>query len=45
MSFTESNMIKAHLRDLLAGAAAARPQQPPIDLASGGMHSARRGRM
>lgn len=36
MTFTESNTIEAHLRDLLAGAASARPAQLSIGLARTG---------
>jgi len=36
MSFTESNTVEAHLRDLLAGAASARPAQPSTGLARAG---------
>jgi type I restriction enzyme R subunit len=45
MTFTESNTVEAHLRDLLASAASARPVQLSIGLASGGMHAARRDQM
>jgi len=45
MTLTEANIVEAHLRDLLAGAFFARPAKVSIGLASGGMHSARRGRM
>ena len=33
MTFNESNTVEAHLRDLLAGAASARPAQLSIGLA------------
>jgi type I restriction enzyme R subunit len=33
MSFTESNTVEAHLRDLLAGSASARPAQLSTSLA------------
>ncbi|MCB2046330.1 MAG: hypothetical protein KDE61_09635, partial [Novosphingobium sp.] len=36
MTFTESNTVEAHLRDLLAGAASARPAQLSIGLARTG---------
>ena len=36
MTFTESNTVEAHLRDLLAGAASARPAQLSIGLARAG---------
>lgn len=36
MTFNESNTVEAHLRDLLAGAASARPAQPAIGLARTG---------
>lgn len=36
MTFTEANTVEAHLRDLLAGAASARPVHPSIGLARPG---------
>lgn len=36
MTFTEANTVEAHLRDLLAGTAAARPPQLSIGLARAG---------
>jgi type I restriction enzyme, R subunit len=45
VTFTEPNTAEAHLRNLLAGAASVRLAQLSIGLASGGIHSARRGRM
>jgi type I restriction enzyme R subunit len=33
LTFTEANTVESHLRDLLAGAASARPAQPAIGLA------------
>lgn len=39
MTFTESNTVEAHPRDLLAGVASARLAQPIIGLARGGLQS------
>lgn len=45
MTFTESNTVEAHLRDLFAGAASARPAQLCIGLARGGLQSSHWGQV
>jgi type I restriction enzyme R subunit len=45
MTFTEANTVEAHLRDLLAGVASARPAQPIIGLARSGSQSSHWGQV